>query len=241
MIHHNRVAVDIDGVLANYVKGIAEFSGKMVTDLCARYNMIEPGFFQSREDFMEHHSAFIHSGGLKRLSLLDETAPQALQTLHDSGFEVFIVTARKGVPGYNDHCVEQDTRQWLNDHGLYFDKLILAEDKTTVDAEYIIDDSPFNITQAIESGKDIRPFVRSHLYNTFGCSDLQPYDGLFDYAYSMADFVHKILEDQHGKDILFSDDDPLFGSILSPEEDENESHNWLDKLKLSTSFQKVPV
>lgn len=236
MIHHNRVAIDIDGVLANYLKGITEFSGKLSTDTCTRYDMIEPSLFDSREDFLEHHTAFVQSGGFRRLELLDDTAPEATRYLKESGCEIFIVTARCGVAGYSENSVEQDTRKWLHDHGIIFDKLILSTDKTKVDAEYIIDDSPFNIINAIDSKKPIQPYVWKQLYNTYGCEDLFDYQGSFEYVSTMIEFAEEILKDMSGEEeqIRFKNNDPLFGEIIDPN-DKFSAINWLEKIKLKTA------
>ena len=189
------IGVDMDGVLADYVKGITKFAGMVPTSVSTTYNMVEPGLFDSREDFLAHHEQFVKNGELRKLGVLDKTASSALKEMQELGCDIHIITARHGFDEYTDEMVRQDCIAWLDDNDIPFDDITLTQDKSNIDVDYLIDDSPFNILGVLKSGSHTKPYAYRHLYNTFGCGDFDEYQESINYVDDMEDFSHAIKRD----------------------------------------------
>lgn len=186
----NIVGIDIDGVLADYLHGISSYAGFMPVSTSTRYDMIEPGLFNSRGHFMGFHKEFVKSGGFRNLKLHDDSASEATDSLKSKGFEVHIITARHGFDDYDDSQVYNDTLSWLKSHGIVFDRLELSPDKCSTGAKFMLDDSPYNVKSLIDGSKT-HPIVYRHLYNTYGCDILKGKH--IDYVSTVGDFAELVI------------------------------------------------
>jgi 5'(3')-deoxyribonucleotidase len=155
--------VDLDGVVADYIQGLkpiaAEWLGVPVTSLTdeVSYGFKEWGISDNYDD--------VHRFALKERALfaslpLMEGAPPALRRLSARGIRIRIITHRLYIPWFHRQAVMQ-TIEWLEKHGIpYWDLCFMAE-KSSVDADVYVEDSPKNITALREAGKDVVVFRNS--------------------------------------------------------------------------------
>lgn len=141
------VALDIDGVMADFNAAMKPYSNVANTDeTCPKYyDFVQSGWFDTWLDFEKAHCEVMDSA--HKIPLLDSTAPQAVADLKNSGMKVIVVTARR--------------EQWRKETEKFFavnDIDIRGEDiffmdnkkKTDMNYHYIIDDSPKNIADTME-------------------------------------------------------------------------------------------
>lgn len=179
------VGIDIDGVLGDYVLDVTAHSGMLPTSIATTYDMIEPALFESRDHWRHKHTSFVETGGFRNMTLLDITAASSIQKMRDAGVEVHIVTARTGFGTHTDDQVFEDTLEWLHENDITFDKFVMSSDKSSTKANWMLDDSPYNISSMLST--DTTPVAYRQLYNSFGngvfdCSTVQYVDSVSDYA-----------------------------------------------------------
>ena len=146
--------VDLDGVVADYTSGFADF--------LARERGVDPASFpeQRSYDFREwglepgdyerlHGRAVSEHRLLARLPAI-EGAAEALWRLSDAGVWIRVITHRLYVNWGHAEAVA-DTVHWLDAERIPYRDICFLGNKPEVEADCYVDDAPHNIT-ALRSG-----------------------------------------------------------------------------------------
>lgn len=156
------IGLDVDGVLADYMGGIADVGRSLGLPMDGadrgptQYGLVEPGWFPDEE---LARAAMFHlrdEVGLDTLDLLDADAPAAVRRLRDAGHVVSIVTARaastRRSKGFVDHSPRERTLEWLARHGFETDAVCFERSKAVVGCDVYLDDAPHNIAELRDAG-----------------------------------------------------------------------------------------
>lgn len=160
-----RVGVDLDGVVYDWLG--------MFRGWCATATGADPGryftattydFYQqwglTKDEFYQHYAEAVNARVAYTTGPPLPGAARVIKAIRDAGHRVVIVTARAaGDPA----LTTQDSLAWLDDHGIVYDEFHLAEDKTTIPFDVLIDDAPTNGLAALEAGRET--FLFSQVYN----------------------------------------------------------------------------
>lgn len=151
------LGVDIDGVIADYTTGFAEFvaarRGISSASLPKRksYDFSEWGVTDT-DSSSWHRVAAIDDRMLVRLSVIPD-ASEVLWRLSDEGVWVRVITHRLY---YNwGHVVTvTDTVNWLDDNNIPYRDICFLGDKPEVGADLYVDDAPHNIVALRTNGSE---------------------------------------------------------------------------------------
>lgn len=155
------VALDIDGVMANFNLAMKPYSLVADTDkVCPEsYNFVDSGWFSNFDDFERAHVHVMDSAG--DIALADTTASSAVQRLISEGFKVLAVTARR-------EMWRSETLRFFQRHDIDItnDRLFFMDkrNKSEMGFDYIIDDAPKNIIDTLAHSNAI-PFIYHQRYN----------------------------------------------------------------------------
>jgi uncharacterized HAD superfamily protein len=114
---------------------------------------------------------FINSGGYASLDPYPGAA-ELLNKLKET-HEVYIVTARNSFPGYDNIMalagkIQNDTKDWLDKHGLHYDVLEYHHDKEVYcknnGIEVLIEDKDGTVEKAADLG--IKCYLINHSWNS---------------------------------------------------------------------------
>lgn len=155
------LAVDIDGVLADYTTAVARAGGIEPAYGPTNYSMVGGGWFPDKDAWWRAHTAVM--GDLQGLELIDPEAPSRLHQFRDAGMRIIYVTAREGTLETPHSSVRTDTRYWLECHGFPDpDRLVMTRDKAGVDYDALVDDAPHNLVDALRAGREAVAFDQSY-------------------------------------------------------------------------------
>lgn len=148
--------VDLDGVVADFAAGLkpiaAEWRGVPVDSLT---DEVSYGFREWQLGGKKGYEE-LHRHAVKERHLFRELPPiagaaPALRRLSRRGIRIRIITHRLYIHWFHRQAVEQ-TVEWLERHGVpYWDLCFMAQ-KSSVDADAYVEDSPENI-RALRAGK----------------------------------------------------------------------------------------
>ena len=144
-----RIGLDVDGVLADYMAGVAAMGrslGHAVERALhgpTRYDLVEPGWFPDAASAGAAMSGLL--GKIGDLALLDATAPDAVSRLRSAGHRVVVVTAR-------DERIRDDTSIWLGRHGIDADEVVFERNKSSTGCDVYLDDAAHNVTELRDAG-----------------------------------------------------------------------------------------
>lgn len=153
--------VDLDGVVADYTAGFAEYIGalrgidpaSLPTE--RSYDFREWGLAPG--EFEKHHSAAVSEGRfLARLPVI-EGAAEALWRLSDAGVWIRVITHRLYVNWGHAEAVA-DTVTWLDQQSIPYRDICFLGNKPEVEAHCYVDDAPVNIAALRGSGNDVIVF-----------------------------------------------------------------------------------
>ena len=170
------VAVTMDGVIANWVKGLrAHVAARhAVADrqlaLNVSWDLSEWGVTDPAATIRE----FLLSPMSGRLKLV-EGVEDGITRLHSAGFRVIAVTRRDRMVGDNpdDQSTTRDiVRQWFAGQpqlGIGADDIVFTEDPVGLDADVWVDDAPRRVKRLIEADKPVwllpQPWNRTVMQN----------------------------------------------------------------------------
>lgn len=195
------VALDVDGVLAQYHEALVEFIIKY-TNLYPSSAVLVPGrngveriggefgdwvcsaFQLDRKTYREIKLAF-RQGGHKRFMFEYDGASDLAAACVEEGAEVWVTTAR---PYLRLDNVDPDTREWLRRHEIAWDHMIYGEDKYTKLAELVdqsrvvavLDDLPEMYDQAVHSFGPGIPILHKNAWNKGAEENRCAVDSLWD-------------------------------------------------------------
>lgn len=154
------VALDIDGVVANFDKSMYPYSNKTGEYSPSDYNYVKSGWFNSWDDFEQAHITVMENAS--DIPLLDPSAPEAVDMLKKDGIKVIVVTARR-------EQWRDETLKFFHKHGIDIDSQDLhimdKKNKTSIHFDYIIDDAPKNIIDVLQNAPYATPVIYNRRYN----------------------------------------------------------------------------
>lgn len=159
------LGTDLDEVCFSYLetirKRIAE-RGRIVPEgQASSWSLVESGWVDSREEFLEIHSEAVTKGLYKELELLPG-AREMLWDLVKSGYENNIITSRFVVNKQHMLVVHQ-TAEALDYHDLPYSNLMFQRTKNRFIADAYLDDGPHNIEPLRADGRFVVKI--NQLYN----------------------------------------------------------------------------
>jgi 5'(3')-deoxyribonucleotidase len=148
------LGLDLDGVCADFYRKMrtvaAEWLGKNIDDLPAdvTYGFPEWGLKDGEYDR-------IHRFAVTQRDLFSDVdhisgAPQSIRRLGTEGVRIRIITHRLFIRHFHETAVQQTVR-WLDNHAIPYWDLCFMRDKTAVDADLYVEDSPSNIERLLET------------------------------------------------------------------------------------------
>jgi uncharacterized protein len=144
-----RIAIDIDSTLHHYWDVLSEISRRRFGVELPYEEQFTWGITRLRPDQLALCIEESHSDERILAGKPYPGAVSTIQTWSEQGHFIHITSHR------STEC-EPVTAQWLKNLGLPFDDLCCSDDKVTrcveLDIDLLIDDSPFNISGAIEHG-----------------------------------------------------------------------------------------
>lgn len=157
------VALDIDGVLANFNKAMQPYGTDKARSESAPedYNFVQSGWFKNFDDFEKAHVTVMDKA--ENIPLNDATAPEAVNLLRKHGYDVIGVTARR--EEWRQGTLEFFKRNNIDiqDKDLHFSDKNNKTDTTHYD--YILDDAPKNIVDALQNS-EADAVIYNQPYNT---------------------------------------------------------------------------
>lgn len=165
MLPRNRpiVAIDIDGVMADYVHAVAGLAN-------AQFGLdLDPSTDPQRYDMSDWLTtsqwSTVHDlwerFGVRATSVLDATSARTCFELSRRGFRVVALTSRAEV-------TRMATRRWLTENSIEVDDLVLvdrSEDKAEFACAVLVDDHPGVIAAACASDVIGQTICYDHAYN----------------------------------------------------------------------------
>ena len=138
-----KIGWDLDGVMYDFVQSFYDHSP--IDAWKPPTNWDEYHYLGGLEydDFVKIFYDAIHTGIMFRDYPPLQDSHLVFNEMADLGAEMVIISARN-VIGCED-IAEVATIEWLQDHDIRFDRLILCEDKTVHPTDYFIEDNPHNI------------------------------------------------------------------------------------------------
>jgi len=151
--------VDLDGVVADYIRGLkpiaADWLGVTTESLSdnVSYGFKEwkLGGPQGYRDL--HRYAVKHRRLFEALPPIDG-APAALRRLSRQSIRIRIITHRLYIEWFHREAVTQ-TVEWLEQNGIPYWDLCFMKEKSSVDADAYVEDSPANITALRSAGRKV--------------------------------------------------------------------------------------
>lgn len=153
-----RIGVDLDGCLVDFItdarKACTEFyetSEQFIPEPnCWEFPVKQWGL--SYEDFWDAIRYGVHNLLVWHDSPPVQGGLECLNSLREDGHTLHICTSR---PGF-----EEVTFQWLKRFEVPYDSVTISDDKTVVDVDMFIDDSPHNLEALVNNGTDTIRFVQ---------------------------------------------------------------------------------
>lgn len=182
------VGIDIDGVLADYVGALrplaVEHEGFTLPEgQPTTFGMVEPGWLTESAQWLRLHQRWT-SGHVDKTPVLDRDAAKTLSVIREQGHTVVMITSRSAEPTDTEpELVKEHTAAWLERHEFAHDELVFTADKSAVEWDVLIDDSPRHLAALSSLGRGV--WVRDHPYNR------TPDLAHLPRAHSITDFAHQ--------------------------------------------------
>lgn len=152
-----RIGIDIDGVLVDIVRFIADYGSKFCYENGIKYTVKSDEYdeakalgitYEQTEKFWNTYLTFYATKYPAR-----EFANTVIKKLREN-HEVYIITARneEGLPKETYGKMQEMVRKWLEDNEIEYDKLIFTEENKLDTClankiDIMIDDAPHNVKQ----------------------------------------------------------------------------------------------
>ena len=159
------LGVDIDGVVADYSAGFAQYvAERRGLDPAALPQRHAYGFgewgLDSDEYEQLHYEAVVNDRLLARLPPIEGAADE-LWRLSDANVWIRVITHRLYVNWGHAEAVT-DTVTWLDQHSIPYRDICFLGDKPEVEANCYIDDAPINVEALRASGNYVIVFAQSY-------------------------------------------------------------------------------
>ncbi len=183
-----RIGIDLDGVCYDFIGAFRDYlikqHGRKAVDLP---DAVGWSFYKDQWGLTSEEYKTIISQGVKDLEIFWRGAPlpgavDGMKQLYHEGYELVIITARDfpDVGNFSRYATEY----WLSHVGIPYHELHLTHNKTDIDVDLLVDDSPGNL-QAYTDMK-MRCVAFHQAWNEH-CVD---YDRVTGWA-EVLDFIHK--------------------------------------------------
>lgn len=183
-----RIGFDLDGVLYDFTDGFKRSIPHRYRDGAAdRWN-----FFTEWGITLEEFALYCVQGIRNRILYWTgyplPDAVEAIKALKAQGHTIVIITHR-GNFGEGETLAREATEYWLKSHGIPFDELHLAEDKTSVPTDFMIEDKVENFLALRAAGCQawLRDQAWNHHHET-------PYRAmtLWDFVQAIEEFAREL-------------------------------------------------
>lgn len=186
-----RIGIDIDGVLTDIERFQLDYGSKFFDE----YNkfIVNPKGYEPYEVFDvevqldtkfwdEYYLHYLKTDCMRRF------ASEIINKLKDERNEIYIITARHGEQRISTEEIQSITKNWLEENGVIYDKLIFSpEDKLETclnnKIDVMVEDKPANINK-ISTKIPVVCFHSGYNEDCYG-------DNIYT-AYSWYDVYHKI-------------------------------------------------
>lgn len=148
-----RFGFDCDGVLYNFTDGFRRSVPVELHGPDPQVYGIHKAWNMDHDVFLDHVKRGIEE---RILFWTGEPLPGALATvngLKQAGHEILIITHR-GVLGEGPEVAREATAHWLDSNGFMYDEIYLAEDKTSVPTDAMVEDKIENFLALEAAGVD---------------------------------------------------------------------------------------
>ena len=128
-----RIGIDIDGVLTDSEKNMIDYGTKFCIENNLTYR-VKPEKFDgdkvlgiSRENEAKFWTKYL--GRYIRETKPRDLAKEVIDKLKEERYEIYLITARDEWKNQKEKGVSmrEDTKKWLDENGIYYDKLIFSE------------------------------------------------------------------------------------------------------------------
>ncbi len=152
------LGVDLDGVVADYYSRLREIAAEWfdcpLNELPVDPKDISEWGIDSQEEYERIHYFAVTERKLFATMQPIDSAPRTLRMLSNDGVRIRIVTHRIMTRRIHEPSIVQ-TVKWLDNYGIpYWDICFLGE-KSAVDADCFVDDTPEQINRLVENGKRV--------------------------------------------------------------------------------------
>lgn len=154
------IGVDLDGVVADYFNGIRPIACEWLgvpdkaLPLEIDYDFKSWGSDKWPGGFIALHKyAVVKKNFFSTVSPIKDAA-QTLRALSEQDFRIRIITYRLCMKWHHSTAVKQ-TIDWLEKHDIPYWDICFIKDKTAVEADVYIEDSPKNYTALKSAGKNV--------------------------------------------------------------------------------------
>lgn len=129
-----RIGIDIDGVLTDIERFIADYGTKFSVENHLPINITvgeydeNKAFHWTDEQDLEFWNQYLEYYATKYLAR--DFASEVIHKLKEEGHEIYIVTARNewGLPPESYGKMREFVKEWLKDNDIYYDKIIYTEE-----------------------------------------------------------------------------------------------------------------
>lgn len=160
------IGIDIDAVCADhneeFKKYVAEYLNIDASELGDVQDWDYASWGLDRETFLHIHPDAVRRGMFRDMKPMPRVA-ETIKSLTKAGAKIRIITHRLYINDNHQEAVKQ-TAEWLDLNNIPYHDLCMIEQKSHVNADIYIDDSPFNVNVLREqTGKPV--IVFDQLYN----------------------------------------------------------------------------
>lgn len=163
------IGVDIDGVTGDYTDGLRTYCGDRLG--VPAENRLEvfpdPSDYvfsnwpqEVAQNFVQFHSEAVAQGLYRDMDVI-EGASDTLWKLDSEGHHLRVITARFVRHGQNFRVIA-NTGEWLDKHDIPYRDIMFVKNKVDVFADVYIDDSPENIINFQNIGREVIIFDTSY-------------------------------------------------------------------------------
>lgn len=155
-----RVGIDLDGVCYDFAGSLKAY----LMDIGHKSSYGDPMRWEFYEDwgltlgeFLDHCHAGADAGYVFAVGDPLPSVQEAFERIKTAGHSIHVVTDRSfGQPGTS----EAATISWLKRHGLHYDTITFASDKTIARVDVMVDDKPENYHALTAAGVDAYMLTR---------------------------------------------------------------------------------
>lgn len=159
-----RLGLDMDGCLYSFDGALKEYicnsTGRSPEDMpdanCWDFFSTQWGL--TLDEYREHTIAGIQAGHIFRIGEPHQDCIKTVKSLHED-YEIIFITSRSGF-GQTAEICKRATIDWLYDHDIPWDGLIMAENKTNRGIHLLLDDAPHQIEEAVSQFQPVVVFDR---------------------------------------------------------------------------------